>query len=78
MKILKLIITAVILSTVLTFSALALYENGDGIYSDNVYMENLETGRVVLELDADEHVYPASLTKILTCIIAIEKCQDLS
>ncbi len=78
MKILKLFITAVILTAVLSFSAFALYENGEGIYSDNVYMENLETGRVVLELDADERVYPASLTKILTCIIAIEKCQDLN
>ena len=41
MKILKLLITAVILSTALSLSALAMYENGEGIYSDNVYMENI-------------------------------------
>lgn len=71
-------LTTIILCTVFAFSALALYEDGEGIYSDNVYMENLNTGRVVMDIGADEKVYPASLTKILTCLLAIEKCEDLS
>ena len=33
---------------------------------------DLNTGRVVYEQDADERVYPASLTKIMTCLIALE------
>lgn len=33
---------------------------------------DLNTGRVVYEQDADEQIYPASLTKIMTCLIALE------
>ena len=33
---------------------------------------DLNTGRAVYEQDADERVYPASLTKIMTCLIALE------
>ena len=61
---------------VLSVPSSALYEKGEGIYSTNVYMENLETGRVIFDIGAEEKVYPASLTKILTCLLAIEKCED--
>lgn len=76
----KILFTAMILTLLLLLSVngVTLYENGEGIYSDNVYMENLETGRVVMDIDSEEKVYPASLTKILTCIMAIEKCEDKS
>ena len=33
---------------------------------------DLNTGRTVYEQDADERVYPASLTKIMTCLLALE------
>lgn len=33
---------------------------------------DLNTGRVVYEQNADDRVYPASLTKIMTCLIALE------
>ena len=33
---------------------------------------DLSTGRVVYEQDADERIYPASLTKIMTCLLALE------
>ena len=33
---------------------------------------DLNTGRAVYEQDADERIYPASLTKIMTCLIALE------
>lgn len=33
---------------------------------------DLNTNRVVYEQDADERIYPASLTKIMTCLIALE------
>ena len=33
---------------------------------------DLNTGRAVYEQDADERVYPASLTKIMTCLLALE------
>lgn len=33
---------------------------------------DLNTGRTVYEQDADERIYPASLTKIMTCLLALE------
>ena len=33
---------------------------------------DLNTGRAVYEQDADERVHPASLTKIMTCLLALE------
>ena len=33
---------------------------------------DLNTGRVVYEQNADERIYPASLTKIMTCLLALE------
>lgn len=33
---------------------------------------DLNTGRAVYDQDADERVYPASLTKIMTCLLALE------
>ena len=33
---------------------------------------DLNTGRTVYEQDADVRVYPASLTKIMTCLLALE------
>ncbi len=77
MKRIRFIITAAVLLLTLSFTVAALYENGEGIYSDTVYMENLDTGSVVFDIGSDEKVYPASLTKILTCIVAIEKSESL-
>ncbi len=54
----------------------AMYEDGAGIYSRCAYMVNLETGRVVVDKNSDAIVYPASLTKIMTCILALEMCED--
>lgn len=45
--------------------------------SSAVYMENLNTGTVVYEKNADEKLPPASLTKIMTYIIVAENVPDL-
>lgn len=46
-------------------------------YSESVYMVNLDTGTVVYEKNAREQRAPASLTKIMTMILALENCDDL-
>ena len=38
---------------------------------------DLNTGRAVYEQDADERVYPASLTKIMTCLLALKARQAI-
>ncbi|MBE6701322.1 MAG: D-alanyl-D-alanine carboxypeptidase [Ruminococcaceae bacterium] len=70
-------ITIIIALLQLTVNSQSLFENGKNLYSDNVYMVNMDTGKVVYELNAEEKVFPASLTKIMTCILAIEECENL-
>ena len=45
--------------------------------SDAVYLENLNTGTVVYEKNADQQRYPASTTKIMTFIVTAENVGDL-
>jgi len=47
------------------------------IQSQTVLLMNLDTGKVMYEKNADAKVYPASLTKIMTAILALEKVKDL-
>lgn len=44
------------------------------IYSDAVVLIEGKTGKVLFEKNMNERRYPASTTKILTAILAIEKC----
>lgn len=44
------------------------------IYSDAAILIDSNTGTVLYSKNEDEKLYPASTTKILTAIIAIEKC----
>ena len=44
--------------------------------SEAIYLEELNTGAVVYEHNADEKVYPASTTKIMTYIIVAENVPD--
>ena len=37
---------------------------------ETAYMLNMDTGKVVYEKDPDKRMLPASLTKMMTCIIA--------
>ncbi len=47
------------------------------LQSEAVYMVNLDTGKVIFEKNADKKMYPASLTKIMTVILALENIEDL-
>ena len=42
-----------------------------------VFMYNLDTESVIMNKNADDLMYPASLTKIMTCVLAMEKIQNL-
>ncbi|MDF2567049.1 MAG: D-alanyl-D-alanine carboxypeptidase, partial [Oscillospiraceae bacterium] len=47
------------------------------VNSQAAYMVNTDTGTVIYEKNADKRMYPASLTKIMTAIIAMEQTKDL-
>ncbi len=46
--------------------------------SEAVYMVNTDTDIVVVSKNAEEKMYPASLTKIMTCLVALEEIKDFS
>lgn len=47
--------------------------NGLNIYSDAVILVENTTGKILYEKNSEQKMYPASTTKILTAILAIEK-----
>ncbi len=47
------------------------------VASQAAYLVNTDTGDVIYEKNADKQMYPASLTKIMTAILAIEAVKDL-
>jgi len=54
---------------------LRLEENGEPkIYSESAILMEASTGNILAGKDYQERKYPASLTKILTAIIVLEKC----
>lgn len=48
------------------------------LYSPHVILVNLKNQNVVFELGSEERIFPASLTKIMTVIVAIENISDLN
>lgn len=52
--------------------------NTDKVWSEAVYMVNMDTGDVVFKKNENKKMFPASTTKIMTAIIALEKVSDWS
>ena len=48
------------------------------IYADTYLLVNLDNDTVIFEKNADKRNAPASLTKIITASVVIEKCPDLN
>ena len=51
-----------------------LYE---GLGSDYIYVEDIESGQVLTEKNSEQKMYPASMTKMLTVIVALEHLNDM-
>lgn len=49
----------------------------NGLYSPYAVLADLESGEVLAAHNGQERIYPASLTKIMTALIAIENLPDL-
>lgn len=62
---------------VVTLDSLIKPLSGLDVYSEGVYMVNLETDTVVASKNPDKKLYPASTTKIMTCLVALENVKDL-
>ena len=76
MKMLSLLL-AVLTVLLCPVTAQAAYTPDFDLQSETVLLVNLDTGKVMYEKNADAKVYPASLTKIMTAILALENVEDL-
>lgn len=46
------------------------------LYSENAILIDLETNAVIAEKDPDARIYPASMTKVMTALVACEQIED--
>ena len=51
---------------------------GDELYCDNAYMIRVSDGAVLYDKASDDQIFPASMTKIMTVITAIENAKDIN
>lgn len=56
----------------------AVFSPSFDLNSEGVYMVNLDTGIVVASKNPDKKLYPASTTKIMTCLVALENVKNFS
>ncbi len=77
-------LTALLLASVLSLSVLvtpaqvsAAFNTDYQTHCKGIYMMNMDTGVVVYEKDSDKTMLPASLTKMMTCIVAYERADSL-
>ena len=72
-----LISLCLILGMYVPLGASAIYNSNVETESEIYYVASLDTGTVLFEKDALKQAPPASLTKIVTAIVALENCADL-
>ena len=71
-SIMSIIMTVIIVNSAVSVFAAESWPTVDKIEADSYIVIDKNTGNVLLEKNSDKKIYPASLTKILTAIIAIE------
>lgn len=70
-----LLLTILFLSTFLTTSFAAETTSPISIYSPSCILMEASTGKILYEKNANQVRYPASTTKIMTAILALENCE---
>lgn len=61
-----------------SFTASAAFTPNFDLNSEGVYMVNTDTDIVVVSKNAHKKLYPASTTKIMTCLVALENIKDFN
>ncbi|MEG1244463.1 MAG: D-alanyl-D-alanine carboxypeptidase family protein, partial [Oscillospiraceae bacterium] len=67
-----------ILISSLNLGASASYNDQLKVKSNIVFMSSLDNGTVIFDKNGDVKTAPASLTKIITAMVVLENCKDLS
>lgn len=76
----KKIIVSLILTLGLFMNSMGVYaaEEKPDVASDYVYLYDRDTGQVFWDQGSTDIIYPASMTKMMTTLVAIEHIQDTS
>ena len=53
-----------------------IFADDVGLYSDYAILVDLDTNRIVADLNGDQRIYPASMTKVLTLLVACENLKE--
>lgn len=76
---------ALFTSIILLFSVIgaslpsfAAFSPNFDVYSEGVYMVNTDTDIVLMSKNADKKMYPASTTKIMTCLVSLANIKDFN
>lgn len=71
------ILSFILIISIVSYPALAYQINGFELEANTAILYSLDTGDVLYSKNADEKVYPASLTKMLAAVVLIENTTDL-
>ncbi len=77
-KFLSVLLITVIIICSFSFSASASFNSLLETEADIVLLVSTDDETIILDKNANKRTAPASLTKIVTCILVLEKCPDLS
>ncbi len=67
----------IMLSCITVCADAAAFTVNEKLSASTVYLLNMDTDTVVVDINSDKKVYPASTTKIMTYIVAVEQIEDL-
>ena len=57
------------------FNTICYALDSESLYAQAAILIDTDTGKVLFEKNMDQKMYPASITKIMTAILAIEHCK---
>ncbi len=77
-KILSILLVSIIIICSFSVSVNASFNSLLETESDIVLLVNTDSETVIFDKNADKRSAPASLTKIVTCMVVLENCPDLS
>ncbi|MGN1162181.1 MAG: hypothetical protein ACI4SX_08055, partial [Candidatus Fimenecus sp.] len=76
-KIISVLLCAAVLLGTFSISAFASFNSLLETEADIVLLVNTDSDTVIFDKNADKHSAPASLTKIVTCMLVLENCDNL-
>jgi len=75
-KTISLIFSIFLICSVFTTTALAYKPSTFTLTAEGALIANVDTDAIIYEKNADQKLYPASLTKIMTAVVVLDECAD--